>query len=416
MKVKFVCLIFLGISVFGSTRMQGQEKSPSWGVLSKFNRNILKSSAIPNRKVAEVASGRLNPETNLPRSGDRFIKQEAPYRSPGAAGEEAVWDFRSLAADDTESPVSYFETPQSPLSGVENRSVQTYRISGDTLLLDVDEDPQTFIRLEKPEEVMVFPVRFGEERRGHFYGKGKYCERLELDVAGLNYTLADGFGTLILPGNDTIRDAVRVYTAKATSVYSHSITPEFEIDSPRETPLTYEEVLARLEQDSARMITESYRWYAPGNRYPVLEIVRKGLETNGEVAVLTEKSYIFHPLDQQWLPEDEANRTVLEKQRALDPSRGTITGNETPDVSLAGIRTYPNPVHHELSIALQPEQAGQVQVSLYSLQGQRVLHQVFQVESGSHVETLEMGSLPRGSYMLVVQAGDKSERKVIVKQ
>ncbi len=421
MKAKCILLFFFSCSVFSFFEIQGQTKETDSrhpaGIMAKWSKYPVREDATQNPVISkDSTSGKLNRETNLPRSGDQIIKLEASFIHPGQSGKEVIWDFNDLQLNGKEYPVKYFETTKSDLAGIENSSMQTYLVSGDSLLLKVHEDPSTLIRLEKPEEIMIFPAKFGDERTGYFYGKGKYCDRLQLDVTGVTYSKVDGSGTLILPENDTLLNVTRVYTEKITSVYSCPITPGFDLSIPRDTALSYHDVLERLKQDTTYQITETYRWYAEGNRYPVLETVQTSRIINGESLINKEIAYIFHPIDQQELPEDKANLAILDKNNTKKPPISYVTGKEKLNVETGSIKTYPNPVANYLNISLKSDNQGNAQVFLYSLQGQLVYKNNFQVQSGNHEETLDMSRLAKGSYILKVQVGDKSEKKVIIKQ
>ncbi len=359
----------------------------------------------------------LHSDRNLPRVGDQIIKLEASYLSPGKDGDSIVWNFNALQLNGEEYPVNYFKTSKTDLAGIENSSMQQYSVSRDSLLLKIDENPLSIIRLEKPEVIMVFPAVYEDERTGYFYGKGKYCDRLELDVAGLTHSKVDGYGTLILPENDTIPDVLRVCSVKKTSTYSRPVTSGFKIDTPCDSSLSHEQVLFRLEQDTACTVTKSYRWYAQGSRYPVLEITQINGVINGDTVRSTQKAYVFHPLDQQELPEDTANLAVRKQDLPEKGSSPQATGmDEINTITNWIIKTYPNPVIDQMKISLQSDVPGKAQVSVYSLQGQLIYQKEFGVPAGSHTETLDMNLLTRGSYILKVEIGNKSERKVIVKQ
>ncbi len=377
----------------------------------KFNPLILISLACYGM-MAQNPPGVLRSQTNLFRAGDEVVKLEASYVSPGDTGKGVTWNFSSLQLTGGEYPVNYFKTTGgATLAGTENRSVQQYLVSGDSLLLEVDENRLSFTRLEKPEVIMVFPASYGDERKGHFYGRGKYCERLEMDVAGLTHSRVDGYGTLILPGNDTIPRALRVHTSKITWTDFRPVSGEFDVNTPRETPLSYQEVLLRWQQDTAYTETGSDRWYVEGNRYPVLEITRTCRKVNGKEVHSYGKTYIFHPLDQQYLAEDTANLALLEEVKKSYPA-----GNGQLTMESWKVQTYPNPVVNELSISLQPERATEVRASVYSLQGQLVERKVFPAAGGVHTETWDLSRLPKGNYILLIQAGGKSDKKVFVKQ
>jgi hypothetical protein len=421
MKTKFIFLFLFCLYFSGFPGIRAQEKSrlryaefiEKW---SNASNATIKSITNVKQNDAGNDSPVLSSERNLPRTGDAPVRLKAAFLPAGNSGTDATWDFNQLQVNGEEHEVHYLATLRSTLTGMGEKSMHYYRVSGDTLLVNGYEDSKRLIRLEKPEEVMLFPMKYGDERTGWFYGKGMYCDRLELDIAGLTYTKADGTGTLVLPENDTLRNVLRVYTAKITLTDSRPLAPGFDLDAPVETPPDYNELLLRLELDTVHTLTESYRWYAEGSRYPVLEKETVQRIIGGQTAVLSENTYLFHPLDQETLPEDTANQALRDKKPA-GQNTGYPAGNE--QISVTGgftVSVYPNPVVNELQISLQLQQPGPVVVSLYNLQGQLLSRREFRMSGESAVETVNMSRFARGSYILKVQAGDQSERKVIVKQ
>jgi hypothetical protein len=61
--------------------------------------------------VSFIAAGQpvVRREFNLPRAGDRVVKQQVEYKDPGRAGANVVWDFGQLKAVNAEYRLSYSE-------------------------------------------------------------------------------------------------------------------------------------------------------------------------------------------------------------------------------------------------------------------------------------------------------------------
>jgi hypothetical protein len=68
----------------------------------------------------------------------------------------------------------------------------------------------------------------------------------------------------------------------------------------------------------------------------------------------------------------------------------------------------------ELRMLLRVAEAGTYQVNIYSIDGEMVWQQTFQVETGEVEQTISFGGRPHGVYELsLVGAGRQSLRKVI---
>lgn len=404
------------LSLFGLHAEENTE--PVYGkLLSKLKRPL--TERISARNLPEEGSGpkSLYSIHHLPRMGDQIIKLDAFYMEEGESGKAVTWDFNHLKLSGEEYEIDYLVSPTSSLTGIENTTMQSYEISEDTLLIRRYENSLNITYLEKPEEIIIFPMSYGDERINYFYGKGKYCDRLELDIAGFTYSLADGYGTLVLPEKDTIYNVLRVYTAKITLTDTRPITMGFDVYSPRAVPLTYDELLDRLESETSYTFTETYRWYAAGSRYPVLETSSSQMIVDNKTVSIANNTYVYHPEDQLFeLPLDLSNIAVLEEQMANHSKETQTFGHEETMINHRWISTYPNPVINKLQIDIRPNHSENVDIFIYSLQGHLLFQRDFLVGTDIHHETVDMNLFERGNYILKVQAGEKTESKVIQKQ
>lgn len=407
----FIALLFLYVS---DLHAQENQKRIYEQLLPGLNIQSPNDTSLGKQELELKESNILYSTRNFPRTGDQVVKLEASYINQGDQGENVTWDFNHLKLTGGEYELGYQVTPMSLLTGIENATMHSYMISGDSLLVYCYENPLTLVYLEKPEEVMIFPMSYKDERTGFFYGKGKYCDRMEMDVAGITYSRADSYGMLVLPENDTIYNVLRVYTAKITLTDTRPISPDFDIHSPRETPLAYDDLLKRLEQDTVYTFAETYRWYAAGSRYPVLETGSSQVVVNERALSMTNRTHVYHPVDQQIeLPTDPENLAIAEKESVTK----SVTGNEESITnSRFGIKTYPNPVVNELHLEFRLNSPEKAEVFVYNTQGQLLIRHDYSIETESHTETINMQHLEKGSYFLKVQAGENSENKVILKQ
>lgn len=68
----------------------------------------------------------------------------------------------------------------------------------------------------------------------------------------------------------------------------------------------------------------------------------------------------------------------------------------------SNIRVYPNPVQTQLSIHFPFDLAGEIQLSIFNLQGQVVQQGNYQLSEASLV--ISMHTLPRGTYFLRISS------------
>lgn len=414
MKSPVSLFVTIFLFCFSTLHAQENQQRPYEHIRSSLSIQAESNNSPVKQKSSVYDSNTLYSSRHLPRTGDQVIKLEAAYIRHDKPGENVTWDFNHLRLTGEEYAVDYQVTPSSSLTGIENATMHSYAVSGDTLLIYRYESPLRLIYLEKLEEIMIFPMSYGEERVSHFYGKGTYCDRMEMDVSGITYSRADGSGTLVLPENDTIEHVLRVYTAKITWTDPRPLSMDFDIHSFREHPLTYDDLLTRLDQDTIYTFTETYRWYAEGSRYPVLETGSSQTIVNEKAVTSTNHTYVYHPIDQQKeLSADPENQQTIPQE----PIIKSVTENEELIASHhLGIKTYPNPVVNELQVEFRLNHPEKVSVFVYTPQGQLLIRRDFSMEAENHIETIDMRHLEKGSYFLKVQAGATSENKVILKQ
>ena len=106
-----------------------------------------------------LAQNTLEVCNNLPRHGDRLVKQQIAYEKPGSGGENIIWDFRDIIPVDEYYNLNYnVEGMHSDtIVGTENRTMYYYKLYSDSLLLLGYENPTTLLNYSKPELLLVFP-------------------------------------------------------------------------------------------------------------------------------------------------------------------------------------------------------------------------------------------------------------------
>jgi hypothetical protein len=91
----------------------------------------------------------------------------------------------------------------------------------------------------------------------------------------------------------------------------------------------------------------------------------------------------------------------------------TNTSSINDIVDITSLNVYPNPVSSILNINFNLKQTSEVQVELYNLLGSKMVSDNLNKISGSQQYSMNVGNLPEGIYMMVINAGDnKVARKV----
>ena len=89
---------------------------------------------------------------NMPRVGDRLIKQQVDYQAPGDADVQVVWDFSDPHAVNDHYELRYdsLGSLSDTLVGTENRTMYYYCSQGDSLSFLGYENPTALFSYRKP--------------------------------------------------------------------------------------------------------------------------------------------------------------------------------------------------------------------------------------------------------------------------
>ena len=347
--------------------------------------------------------GQLRSELNLPRAGDELVKDRTVYREPGEAGENRTWDFTGLRPIDDVYVVHYFTRNDWKIIGTEKGKLSFLGINGDSLLIGGYETPSDLVKYHRPGLLLRFPVTYGVSSEGFFNGRGKHHDRLESIVSGEIQTVADASGKMILPGNDTLHNVIRVHIRKIESSHCLPITSEFAIDLPANDSL-----FSAVEPEV--ITTDTYQWYEEGCRYPVFETVETYRGDSIERIILDRNAYYYHPAEQAYLPEDTANQAALERNRAARPAKMT-----EKEGNILSFECYPNPVKGRLEIGLTLRKAVNVEVTLSDINGRLIRRFPSKTAVVRYRETLDVHALPPGWYVVAASVGNETVSEKIVK-
>jgi len=84
--------------------------------------------------------------------------------------------------------------------------------------------------------------------------------------------------------------------------------------------------------------------------------------------------------------------------------------------SLDKINVFPNPAHGRTNIEFIAEETGEIQYSIYDLQGKKISDRKFRVsKGGNRIEVTELENKQKGIYMLQIRTGkEETNRKLII--
>ena len=371
----------------------------------------------------------LQKELNVPRTGDRFEKEE--FEVPSAErsavktkGRKDLWDFNKTPKVEMEKTYTYVMEDGSVEKVVEVREVpwvtylegegnqfteynyvgrNHYVFSGDSLYDYGRENSGSLIRYYQPGLVIRYPFDYGDRCVSSFSGKGLHWQRLESEHSGTITSHADGFGTLILPSGDTLTSIVRLHIHKEEFVrYTPAgLSPNIDRELKEKERKVTADAKAMPDRDFQLNVTDTYQWYQYGFRYPVFETVSSYTKVKEDILPHEPVSFVFYPSFQRELDTDIVNEAIEKQLTQRNASSGMAA---FIDLQLS---CYPNPVSDYLTLELQYNPGATTRISLYSPAGVLLYREIPKGDSGYYKTQIDMASFVKGAYLIHVQSGEE---------
>lgn len=319
------------------------------------------------------AQNTLYKSENAPRPGDKIIKERISYFDPGEKGDKKIWYFDHLTTEKELYELRYSGN-DSLLTGHEHLTFYRYQMQGDSLLITGMENRTMIQKSYLPELSVKYPFRFGDRFESYFYNVGEYQHNLDLTVSGKSIVEADAEGMLII-GEDTLENILRVHTLRK------SVS---EIKIPECSYMSEDSVTAKLRShpdsidyrianDTLVILTDTYRWYAAGYRYPVFETIENKLIRNGKEEPHFRTAFYYPPDEQYYtLPEDMENLSRREKIEAEKLAAKDSSENESviPKSKISEYKLSGNKAGGDLILEYTLTESADVEIALCNAQGQ----------------------------------------------
>ncbi|MDR0811004.1 MAG: hypothetical protein LBN23_01835 [Paludibacter sp.] len=368
----------------------------------------------------------IKEELNLPRTGDKIVKQQVEYKDPGRAGENVVWDFGQLLPVNSEYTLSYHApqlsgdntyilgldtfpataiNPDSIIIGIEHFTVYYYKLKKNSMVLIGHANAVSQMQHKKPLLTLPFPLAYGQSAEDYYVSKTLYAGAKQMNSQGNVSIKADAYGMIILPDGDTLRQVLRIKTTRSIVEIAGSTN--------------------NTEQRSlVNSMIENYLWYARGQRYPVFETVKtlhrriqnavdttnvEGtdipplIEDRGagiEVDTFTTAFFFPPPQDELFLTPDTAN-LAERKRMQVETDNYPSLQNTNPWAGMY-YNISPNPAHADVLFEIYlPRACSQVVLQISNQSGLPMLRQnKGGLPEGISNFTLNIGALPVGNYVL----------------
>lgn len=305
--------------------------------------------------------------------------------SQGATGANASWDFSNLNSGSTVSAsvVAASSTSQASLfsgssiavaynpgltfGSVAMISHEYLSGGGDGLINHGFVTSDLTINYSDPQTTLSFPFTYLDQNTDQFAAAYEVGGSM-LDRSGTVTTIADGYGTLILPYG-TIENVLRV---KIIQDYSDSINGE----------------------EFFKYFTETYAWYSPDLAYPLLVISSEVVEGSPQPAVST----VYY-----------AESPAVNYQPV---------GVEDLSPIVSEFVSSPNPARDFGQISYQLIENAPVQLSIFNAVGQKVstlVDEKYQAV-GAYSTQVDWNNYPKGLYIAQLLSGNRTYSQKIVIQ
>lgn len=347
----------------------------------------------------------LTLQTHHFRHGDdvkRFCLHELPTLDKDDNG---IWDLSNVEKTGKVMRQRY-RKPSDTLAvigAVEYGTRYYYPTGNDTLSLLAFENNLMRLDYDLPEVRMRFPVSKGDSIGGLFHATGTYCDKLRLRSFGSYSAMADDQGKLVCLNGDTLRRVLRLHMVRITA------QQHFPMDvMPTGIGLfTTDSILYRLQADTVLLREDIWRWYAPGYRYPVLEVFAESYDTS--------QAGSRHAI--WYCPPDEQQLLAMDAENLQDRQWQTIHAHNAPDgegyeygdgQKGGGILRYTvenDTAERTLHISYQADETARLRFILSDTMG-IVYQSVSRVDDVGSVD-INYASLRRGQYVVYIHCNEQ---------
>jgi len=316
----------------------------------------------------------MRSNTHMLRAGDEHYFNITNNVEPGNSGPNQIWDFSGLEKKSTltsymyssyDTP-NYIDIPESDAVLEEFGNKFYFKVSGGLIEQYGTVTNGTITKFDKPFVKMVFPFNYGDVYSGDFSGTISGKNNYIATFTGTYVLEADAYGTLILPGDVTIKDVIRIKTVKE-QCYNNSV--------------------------SCNCATISYKWYSQDLRYPLLTIIQS---QNNQGAKTIQTAYY-----------SKAENKTSEVTEIINPIGEKIQAS-----------VYPNPVSGEFKMDYNISVDSDVIIEIYDNSGVKVYDtKKLNQKAGYYTETINARQIgdKLGIIQIRIIAGDSSISKTVIR-
>jgi hypothetical protein len=315
-------------------------------------------------------------------TGDSNTYMKIPFVDPGNSGADQIWDFSKISStgemmiSTIPASASGREKSTADFNLILNERGSDYffRLSADYFMEVGAVTKDYTLNFSDPIIKMIYPFAYGNHFADNFSGLAEAPTGQKVDFNGVYSVSADAYGTLVLPDR-TYTDVLRVRTE----------SNGLEIN----------------QCNSVEAKAVRYLWYAPGYRYPVLNVSVSERRISGGEPAITKSAML-------WAGSRESGDTPAGNEKP----RGIASNDEVTVV------VYPNPFTDKLNYHYFLRKSVPASITISDVTGRNttvVMKQVMQSEglySGA-VDANDFDMNPGVYYIRFVFDGQVVVKKVV---
>ena len=336
---------------------------------------------------------------NAYRMGDRMTGRQLLVGNVAGLLNDSICDLSQTQVANDRYTCRYGKGPNNGMvSRLEHGTRYFFEQKGDSLLIMGFENHLAKIDYDLPELWLKFPMHAGDSLSGLYHGCGLYGERWNVRKLGDYKTRAKLCRTMVLPEGDTLRNVLRLHTQRQVCT----------LNSPARMPgdslphFTPDSIRWHLANNKGVLVENVYRWYVAGWRYPILEAYVTG-GTQSQAPLFTTAFY-YSPREQECLFDDNPN-TLIRKAVTQQEANGHALVDNDKELD------YKVSVDSERkTIRLTYNLERETHVRLILSDNAGIVYKTSErkdVPGKTHVQEIGYGMLPRGRYVLYINANGK---------
>lgn len=348
------------------------------------------SLAVPPSAAASVNA----PGPKTPRAGDRLRMETLKDFVLDISEGFFLLDL-SEAEFSNPSSFDYLGVSDKRLAGEGPYSRIYIEEAGDTSYYCGYEDGKTSVLFSTPVARYWEGIHVGDSITGSYAGLGSFCNRLHLVQEGTYVTKMPAEGIIVLPSSDTLRHVQMVVTTRRAATAS----------SPIDTLSVYD---SDIIQHLSAMTEKVSRFFAPGYRYPIVEISELILE--GTDIPLRKSAFFCSPYSQEELAYDEENEAVREMLfLSRRGASGAVLGDNAQDEGIRPYHILQDDAASRLTVTYDLTEASTVRALLCNSHGMVYQSVTQHHDAGSgYTLTLSYAGLYHGQYAVRLSIGEET--------